>query len=551
MSPFSSPVASARGRDPHGESDGPRLPLPRLVALALLLGLLAACTPPAPAPPPAPTDETVRIQVVHNSDFHGRLMPQVSNGDTVGGSALVAAHLDSLRAGFDGPTIVVSGGDIMQGTAISNLAWGRPSIDVHNRKGLDASALGNHEFDWGLDTLRVRVEESEFHWLGANVYLEGTLQHPEWARPWVVLERDGIRIGVIGVALATTPEVVMAGQTDGLDFGSESEAIDRSVRELRYEDVDFVVVTGHVGAICQFPGEAPEEPSRDCEGRAVEILEELEEPVDLFLAGHTHLRNLTEVAGIPLLQAPAYSVALTVTHLERRPGERSEAVHRRIISTDARSADPDTAMVRVVEEWAEAVRPIMEEPVARLAAPMSNEERQPRENPAGNLLADAQRWATGADVGLVNNGSLRRSLPEGDVSFGVLYEFQPFQNELVTITVDGDRFREVLEFGLTDEGAPWVHLSGVQVAYDPDAPRGDRIAEIRRPDGTLVQGHDRVTIGTTEFLATGGDGYEVLTRGRVEGTGIIDVDGLADYLRSLEDPVPVPEVGRWDPVAGG
>ena len=474
-------------------------------------------------------------------------MPQVSNGDTVGGSALMAAHLDSLRVRFDGPTIVLSGGDIMQGTAISNLAWGRPSIDVHNRKGLDASALGNHEFDWGLDTLRVRVGESEFHWLGANVYLEGTREHPEWARPWVVLEREGVRVGVIGVALATTPEVVMAGQTDGLDFGSESEAIDRSVRELRNESVDFVVVTGHVGAICESPGEAPQEPSRGCEGGAVEILEELEEPVDLFLAGHTHLRNLTEVAGVPLLQAPAYSVALTVTHLERRPDRRAEAVQRSIISTDARSADPDTAMVRVVREWAQAVRPIMEEPVARLAGPMTNEERQPRENPAGNLLADAQRWATGADVGLVNNGSLRRSLPEGDVSFGVLYEFQPFQNELVTISVDGGLFREVLEFGLTDEGAPWVHLSGVHVVYDPDAPRGDRIREIRRPEGTLVQAHDRVSIGTTEFLATGGDGYEVLTRGEVESTGIVDVDGLADYLRSRDDPVPVPEVGRWMP----
>ena len=535
MLSFHSPEHLARSRT------GPR----HIVHLGLVLTLLAACSPPAPETAPAPAAEPLRIQVVHSSDFHGRLLPQVVNGDTVGGSALMAAHLDSLRVRFDGPTIVLSGGDIMQGTAISNLAWGRPAIDVHNRKGLDASALGNHEFDWGLDTLRARVEESEFPWLGANVYLEGTREHPEWARPWVILERSGVRVGVIGVALATTPEVVMAGQTDGLEFGPEAEAIDRSVRELRDEGVDFVVVTGHVGVICESPGEAPEEPSQGCQGRAMEILQALQEPVDLFVGGHTHLRNLIEVDGVSLMQDPAYSIALAVARLQRGSDGPVEVIHRSIIPTDRRSGDPDTAMARVVEEWAEAVRPVMEEPVARLAGPMSNEDRQPRENPAGNLLADAQRWAAGTDVGLVNNGSLRRSLPAGDISFGVLYEFQPFQNELVTIRVDGRLLREILEFGLTDDGAPWVHLSGLQVRYDPDARRGDRIREIRREDGTPVQPDEWVTIGTTEFLATGGDGYEVLTRGEVQGTGITDVDGLADYLRAQGDPVAVPEVGRW------
>jgi 2',3'-cyclic-nucleotide 2'-phosphodiesterase (5'-nucleotidase family) len=524
-----------------------------LPALVLVGALVLSCAPPAEerAPTPTPHTEPLRLQVLHTNDFHGRLLPQVVDGDTVGGAALVAAHLDSLRARFEGPTIVLSGGDIMQGTAVSNLSWGRPSIEVHNLKGFDAAALGNHEFDWGIDTLRARIAESEFPWLGANVYVEGTRTHPDWTRPHLVLERDGVRVGIIGVALATTPEVVMAGRTEGLEFGDEAEAIEREARALRAMDVDFLVVTGHVGATCQEAGQLPTEPSSGCESRAVEILESLNEPVDLFVGGHTHLRNLTEVAGVPLLQSPAYTLGISVGRLERTGSAEVRPTHLAIVPPRADSADPDTLVSRVVADWVRDVEPLLAEPVVRLAQPLSNEQRQPVENPAGNLLADAQRWATGADVGLVNNGSLRRGLPAGEVSWGVLYEFQPFQNELVVVEVDGELLRRVLEFGLTEDGRPWTHLSGLRVRYDPSAPQGGRIVQIHREDGTEVRPADTLRIGTTEFLATGGDGYQVLTEGRLQSTGLVDVDGLVEYLREGPDPFPAPELGRWQQVTDG
>ncbi len=542
---MAAPVAAAR--------------LAAFAAFALALALAGCAPAPPPTPAPAPADAPVTLapltlQVLHTNDWHGRFLPEVVGGDTIGGSAVLAAWFDSARVRFDGPTVFLSGGDIMQGTAISNLSWGRGAIDLHNRKGLDASVLGNHEFDWGLDTLRARIAESDFAWLAANVFTGGADAPPEWIEPWTVLERDGVRVGVVGVALAATPDIVMAGRTGDLRFGPEAPAIDRGVRALRDQGVDFVIVTTHVGAVCDEAGDPdgtdPEAPSTGCRGHLVDVLEAVRERPDLVVGGHTHLRNLFDVNGIPVVQAPAYGRGVTVSRLERRPGEAARVVHRAIPVPRAADVDPDTAVAAVVARWVAEVGPILDRAVAVLADSMTNAERRPRENPAGNLLADAQRWATGADIGLVNNGSLRRSLPAGEATYGLLYEFQPFQNELVRVHVNGALLREILEFGLTDEATPWIHLSGIQVEVDAARPRGSRVVRVLRagPDGVPgpeVGPDDRLSIGTTEFLALGGDGFVLLAEGELERTGPIDVDGLIDYLGSLPQPVQPPATGRW------
>ncbi|TVP75988.1 MAG: bifunctional metallophosphatase/5'-nucleotidase [Gemmatimonadales bacterium] len=556
-------TGSLPGPRPGPASDAPRAHqtpgrVGRFVArlsILLLVVAMAACVPDQPADVEMPDDVTSvddlpRLQVIHTNDFHGRLDPQVVDGDSLGGSAWLAAHFDSLRVDFDGPTVVVSAGDVMQGTAISNLSWGAAAIDVYNLKGYDAAALGNHEFDWGLDTLQARVAESDFVWLGANVLDEETGEHPGWVRPWTVVERDDVRVGIVGVALSTTPEVVMAGRTDGVRFEDEAAAIDVAVREVREEDVDFVIVTGHVGATCEEPGQGPEELSAGCAGLAIQILEALEEPIDLFLAGHTHLRNLTEAGGVPLVQNPAYSRTISVTRLQHAGGERAEATHRELRVPYHADVDPDVRVLQAVEMWGEEVRPRLEEVVTVFADSLTNEDRAPVENPAGNLLADAQRWATEADVGLVNNGSLRRSLPAGEVTWEVLFEFQPFQNDLVVLELDGALLRDAVEFGLTDDGRPWTHWAGIRIEYDPEAPRGERVLRIEREDGSVVEDDDVVTVGTTEFVALGGDGYELLTQAEVRYMGRTDVDGLRDYLAGLETPVAPPATDRWVEVDG-
>ena len=517
------------------------LPLPSAAAL-LVLG---ACAPSAPAPAPAP-EAVKRVRIVHTNDFHGRLLSSRSGGREVGGSAVLAAHFDSAAARFPGgPTWVVSGGDDMQGTAVSNLSWGRATIDAHNAAGYDAAALGNHEFDWGLDTLRARIRQSRFPWVAANVYAARADTQPSWIRPWVMLEERGVRTAVVGAALPATPEIVMAGRIAGLRFGPAGAAIVRAAREARAAGADFVVATMHIGAECERPGSAPEEESQGCRGEVLQVAREVAGEVDLVLGGHTHRRVLTAEGGVPVLEAASYGTAYAVADLERR-GDSVVVLARQVRVPYADEVTPDTAVARVVAQWNADVRPLTERAIATLSAPL--EDPDAGEYPLGNLLVDAFRSAAGADAGLLNNGAIRRPLPAGQVTYGMLYELQPFQNAVVRQTVTGAQLRAALEVGLDDQGRPNAHVSGLVVTYDPAAPRGSRIREIRREDGRVVTDADRLTLGLPEFVATGGDRFAPLVPAPYANVGVVDVDALIAYLRSRPQPVAAPPADRWRPV---
>ncbi|HEU0016452.1 MAG TPA: 5'-nucleotidase C-terminal domain-containing protein [Longimicrobium sp.] len=511
-----------------------------------LAGLLAlaACAPPPPAAP----EPAVRVRIVHTADVHGRLLPERpawAGGRAVGGAAVLAAHYDSAAARFGGPTLLLSGGDDLQGTPLSNLSWGRATIHAHNAAGYDAAALGNHEFDWGVDTLAARVAESRFPWLAANLFVAGTGRHPAWARPWVMVERGGVRVGVIGIALPTTPDNVVAGRVAGLEFTPAAPAVDLAAREARAAGAHFVVVTAHVGAICDNPGRSPDEASSGCSGELLRLAREVAEPVDLFLGGHTHRRVVAEVDGVPVLEPASYDTAYSVTDLERRGGV-TRVLRREVRTAWADEVDPDTAVARVVGEWEARVRPVTERVVASLAAALEHPDQG--EYPLGNLLADAFRSAAGAQAALVNNGSIRRPLPAGPVTWGMLYEVQPFGNALVTVEVTGAQLRAALENGLGRGGVPDAHVSGLAVSYDPAAPAGSRVREVRLDDGRVVGDADVVTLAVTEFVARGGDRYASIAQGRARPPAMVELDALIAYLQSLPQPIAAPAGRRWRPV---
>jgi 2',3'-cyclic-nucleotide 2'-phosphodiesterase (5'-nucleotidase family) len=375
------------------------------------------------------------------------------------------------------------------------------------------------------------------------VFVEGTRRQPEWVRPWVMIERGGVRTAVIGIALRSTPEIVLVGRTAGLEFGAEAPAIDQAAREARAAGADFVVVTAHVGARCEQAGTAPAEPSSGCRGGLLEMADALAEPVDLIVGGHSHLRVLTMEDSIPIMEAASYSMAYSVTDLERRGG-RAAVLRQEIRVPYADEVSPDTQVARIVTDWERSVRPITERVIATLAQPM---EREGDEYALGNLLADALRVQAGAQVSLVNNGSVRRPLPAGPVSWGVLYELQPFGNALVRLEVTGAQLKAALENALSG-ATPDAHISGMTVRYDPAAPAGQRVREIRLDAGQVVDDDHVVTVGLSEFIATGGDRYTSFTQGRTTRTEMVDLDAVIAYLQSRPQPVRAPEVGRWQPI---
>ncbi len=248
-----------------------------LVSLLLVLALILPTTVLAKAP------ETVNITILHTNDFHGRLEPDSSGRS---GSANIAGAINRIKAavGEENVALLDAGDVYFAAPAISQLLLGESAIDVYNLMGYDLAVFGNHEFDKGQAELQMRIAQSDFPWLGANVVLEGTeWELPSWAQPYQILElgsgKSKVKLGVLGLAGEETPEVTLLGTTDGLVFKDLTATILHYYDEVLAQ-ADALVVVVHMGT-------ADSGPYKGLTTVAQELID-AGKPVDLMIGGHQH-----------------------------------------------------------------------------------------------------------------------------------------------------------------------------------------------------------------------------------------------------------------------
>ncbi|MYE35186.1 MAG: bifunctional metallophosphatase/5'-nucleotidase [Gemmatimonadales bacterium] len=520
----------------------PRRPAARLKpALTALI-----CAGIAAFPACAPADPAACALIFSTNDTHGRLLPAAqswSDGRPVGGSAALAGYVARERSTTpECPLFVVSGGDIMQGTPISNFTDGRSTIEAMNGIGYDAAAIGNHEFDWGVDVLVERVADADFAMLGANIYLKGTDRHPAWVRPWTIVERDGVRVGFVGATTTSTPVVARPSLVADFDFRPISDALDRYIPEVRAAGADFVVAVMHEGAFCTV-GAAGTAADPACRGAALDALAMTTERFDYAVTGHTHSRVETEIRGVPVIQSYSNTTAYGLGRIDRS-AEGAVSAHRlgvRQAWADEVAPDPDVE--RLVASYSAEISALVERVVVELPEALS----APRDGdfPLGRIVADAQRHASGADVALMNNGGIRRSLPAGPVTFADLFELQPFNNMLVRHTMTGAQLLRTLEHSAR-EGDVDLHASGITVRYDPAAPLGERILDVTLDDGSPLTPEGRYVVTANDFISGGGGGYTVFAEAEViDALEVADLEALVAYLDAQPQPLPIPRTPRW------
>jgi 2',3'-cyclic-nucleotide 2'-phosphodiesterase / 3'-nucleotidase / 5'-nucleotidase len=509
-----------------------------LPAAAAEAALREQVTREARAPAASAAAARPRLRVLATNDFHGRLEPMTpgwAEGRPVGGAAALSTYFSMEREGFDGPTILLDGGDIMQGTPLSNLTRGRSTISYYNAVGYGAAALGNHEFDWGRDVLRERIAQAEFPWLAANILVSGTDSSPSWVRDTATILVDGVRVGVIGLITQETPAKTMAAYVEGLDFVDGAATIDRWVPVLRRAGADFVIVVAHEGATC-------DEAMSACTGNLIDWAQRVTQRPDLMVGGHTHEVVRWRENGIAIIEAGSWGTMYGVVDLER---VSADSVSVRIRGTPVAWADavpPDTALQAMVARVRDEVGPQLTRVVGHAAEPL---ERGPGEHPLGRLIADAQRWKAGAQIAIMNSGGVRAPLQAGALTWGDLYQVHPFGNMLMVLELHGRDIRDALEHAFRS-GRPDAQVSGLLVEYDTLQAAGSRIVSLTLSDGTPLQDDAVYQVVANDFLSSGvGDGYEALGRHLSERpTGVTDLDALIDYIGTLPQPVRAPRDER-------
>jgi 2',3'-cyclic-nucleotide 2'-phosphodiesterase (5'-nucleotidase family) len=477
-----------------------------------------------------------KLRIIATNDLHGVLEPVPdANGVSRGGIAFVAATIDKARSECTAPchAILLDGGDLFQGTLASNLSFGRPVVEYYNRMGYLAAAVGNHEFDWGQDTLRARMRDAKFAFLAANVRRTDGAD-VSWIRDDTLVTVGNTKVGVIGIAGSQTARTSFARNIRGLRFDDPAPIVDARARALRGRGADVVILVAHDGGFCSQGGTA------ECRGEIFDVASRLTEKIDAIVSGHTHSAVDYSVKGIPIVQARSRGQAVGIIDIPLAGGKPSGEASVEVRSVVSTGIAPNPEVASIVQRATAAVASRVNRRIGTLAEGLP---RTGSQYPLGNLIADAQRAVGKGDIAVMNNGGIRQGLPAGPINYGHLFAVQPFENRLYRVEMTGAQIRAYLEQIVARDGLR-EHVSGITIGYNPELPKGQRIVSLRLPSGRTLSESARYSVVMNEFMAQSGEGVTVPEGAIATPLDIVDLDALISYLQSRPGPMQAPKENR-------
>lgn len=541
--------------------------------LLVLIALLTACATPRPTTP-------VQVKILAINDFHGNLRPPQGGirirdpqdasktvNVSAGGSEHMATALNELRA--KNPNhIFVAAGDLVGATPLTSaLFHDEPTIESMNLMGLEASAVGNHEFDKGsVELLRLQrggchpsegckgpqaFGGAKFRYLGAGIV--DTRSGNPLLPSYHIKLFQGIPVAFIGLTLKDTPTIVVPAGVAGLQFGDEAETVNALVPRLRQQGIEAIVVLIHEGGL-------PTGDYNECPGISgpiVDIVKKLDRAVDLVVSGHTHRAYNCRIDDRLVTSADKYGTVVSEIDitLDPKTGDVTQARADNLIVRTDRFAK-DAAQTQLIASYEQLAAPLAKRVVGRLGAPLTRDESPAGEMPVGQVIADAQLAATGdagAQIALMNPGGVRANLngdPSGQVRYEDLFAVQPFYNNLVTLTLTGAQLQAALEQQWLNQPRPRVlQVSrGFSYSWDNGKPPGQRVVPgSLKLNGVPIDAQQQLRVTVNGFLAGGGDNFSVFKRdGRDLRTGLMDIDALERYVsaQGTVAPVTTPRIQR-------
>lgn len=516
------------------------------------------------------------MQILAVNDFHGNLQPPAGSSGRVttatgtvdaGGVEYLATHVAELRA-ENRRTVFVSAGDMIGATPLlSALFHDEPSVEAFNRMKLDFNAVGNHEFDEGIQEL-LRMQRGGCHpidgcldgdgFTGARFrYLAANVINDQTGRPLFPAFRirnfAGVKIAFIGMTLEGTPNIVTPSGIQGYSFQDEADTVNALIPRLRRQGVQAIVVLIHEGGY-------PTGLYNECPGISgpiVDIVERTHSQVDLFITGHTHQAYNCVIDGRPVTSAMSFGRIVTDIDMElsRATGRvESISINNEIVTRDV---TPDSWMTALIAKYNAVAAPLANRIIGQITADILRAANPAGESALGDVIADAQLDATDdpgfgdAVAAFMNPGGIRADLTyagsvagegDGNVTYGESFTVQPFGNSLVTMTLTGEQIDTMLEqqwLGPNAAAAKILQVSdGFTYSWSASAPAGSKvdIASIMI-NGVPINPTATYRVTVNSFLADGGDGFAVLVQGTDRLGGAVDTDALEAYFVT-HSPVP-------------
>ncbi len=373
--------------------------------------------------------DTVNLTILYINDWHGWLEPH----DGRGGAATYMSYFK--QEGFnasDDSFLLLNGGDENTGPAVATLTKGESMMDVMNAMNFTASAIGNHEFDYGIDWLNYRQNIANFPLLSCNIYDVGTTDLANFTIPWVVQEHAGIQVGIVGLTTTSTYTSAHPKYTQYYDFGNYETALRNNVPAMRAAGADVIIALTHV-----VPNEL------------ISLAADVADlNISVFLGGHGGTPQVTEVSGSIVAMAGHYAqqyvrIVLEVDTTLDPKLVVSQSGH--LVANTEGGVTPDAEIQQVVDYWVDLVG--ADEVISYASTAIYDPSP---ESGIGNRVADGMidyfNWTH--DFSITNRGGgIRDYFRAGDVTMGDVVSVIPFENNMLELSITGQELLDILTSG--------------------------------------------------------------------------------------------------------
>ena len=471
---------------------------------------------------------TVSLDVYTINDLHG----YISETKKVPGIARLISLIKDKQKQNPNGNMLFAAGDMFQGTVESNLLHGKNVIEIMNYAGFDAMCVGNHEFDWGQKELANNARLSNFPWLAANVVNSKDNKVPDYLKPYTILKRKGLRIGIIGLATPTTLLAANPKLLKGLSFSNSLIIADKYISELKKQNVDLIILLTHLGC-------TQDSKTGEISGEAADLAKKVE-GVDLIITGHSHSTVNGMVNDILLLQAGECGKQLGKAHILFDKDSKKTSITGKIfnlMTSEYSDLKADLGTLNIMDKYLKESNKVKKQIIGSCITPLLHGDRidNTKLTILGAFATDIEREKAKADICLLSWGTWRTSLPSsekaGQITMGDLYMCIPLDNTLYTLKMKGSTIRKVLEYGINNPKFGMLQYSGINVIYDLKKQWMHGIQSLTLLNGQPLEDNKWYKVVTTDFLANRGGGYPFEGK-KQHDSGILTRDIVKEYLEN-------------------
>jgi len=438
----------------------------------------------------SPIHTIEEISIFYTNDEHGWMEATVGSD----GAAGMLGYWET-EFGYDKSDsyLVLSGGDMWTGPAISTWFRGEPMVEVMNAMGYDAAAIGNHEFDFTVSGLKERLLETNFPLLSANIVEKSTGMIPSFAEPYIMKEVSGIKIGIIGLSSITTPYTSFPAYVQDFDFITYKDALDTFAPEVNDKGADMIIVIGH---LCGFEMEALIQTAKEYN-------------IVMIGGGHCHQEIARVVDGVLIIQGGAEMQGFGRVVLSYNTGTK-EVSFPNFEYLPNNIGYSNKAIEQIVQKWKTKVSEQLDNTIGYCSETIFQSSIK-----MGNMVVDSWFYSfPEADISIANSGSIRQDIAQGDVTVESIVSLLPFENF-------------ILELDLT--GAEVIDVSGGYLIGGMTTINGYSLS-----DGTPIHPDSIYSVLTTDYLYSITDNNMSAYDPEPYTTAVHYRQPLIDWIMSME-----------------